>query len=72
MIYVWKCDRCHGQTEVVRPVADIDIPPDQCGSCGQDDSLKRIIVRPRNVKGVILLGETGWHDKEYTQHRSIR
>lgn len=70
-IYTWECRTCNKRMEVERKMADYQVPPEKCEYCPSTD-LFSVIVRPTNCKGVILLGETGWHDKEYTRNRSIR
>lgn len=72
--YEWYCPKCHNTTEVFRKMDDYLNPPDECDGCGQyyyrPESL--VISRPKNAKGFILLGETGWHSKEYTRNGPIR
>ncbi len=72
MVYSWKCSACEKITDTVQSVANIDVKPEKCDHCTSTSFTTRVIVRPANCKGVILLGETGWHDKEYSRTRSIR
>lgn len=69
MVYVWQCAMCPETAEVIRKVDDIDVPPEICEHCHSSSFSGRVIVRPSNCKGYILQG-TGWHDDQYTKHRS--
>ena len=66
--YSYKCD-CGTITDVVRPMKDIDIGPDNgCEKCGSKD-LKRTIIVDTKGPNFILEG-TGWHRDQYMSHRS--
>lgn len=71
--YDWECRECTEVTQVTHSSSkQYDVPPENgCEKCGSK-SLDKIIVRPANCKGVILLGETGWHHTDYSKYRSIR
>lgn len=71
-LYTWKCDKCTQLTEVIRPMSEYETPPEKCDHCESVTFAHSVIIRPGNVKGYILLGDTGWHDKEYTKYRSVR
>jgi predicted nucleic acid-binding Zn ribbon protein len=72
MIYPWLCKTCDQVTDVIRALADIDLPPEACEHCSSKE-LKRVIIRPDKVKGVILMDTgTGFHDHNYTRYRSIK
>lgn len=36
--YVWKCSKCHREAEVVRPIAESEVPPDDVPAQGPTDS----------------------------------
>jgi predicted nucleic acid-binding Zn ribbon protein len=71
MIYSWRCESCSKVTDCTRKLADIDIPPETCEHCQAPQFIERVIVRPDNCKGYILLG-SGWHNDLYTKYRSIK
>ncbi len=72
MIYTWTCQSCDHVTDVNRSVKDIEVPPECCEGC-KGHALKRTIPkRPDNIKGFILLGDSGWHHTDYTQYRSVK
>ena len=72
-IYIWKCPQCSAKTNVERPMKDYLIPPTQCNHCEFSDFKDEHHVTALEAKPTyILLGETGWHNKEYTRNRSIR
>lgn len=70
MIYPWMCLKCEQVTDAERRLADMDQPPACCDTCGHPE-LKRIVVRPKGLKGYILEGG-GWHHNSYTKYRSIK
>lgn len=60
-MYPWKCDKCDAITDAIRSMENIDLPPDSCDSCGSTTFKERIIVRPENCKGYILVDSgLGW------------
>ena len=66
--YSYKC-KCGTTTDVVRPMKDIDLPPDNgCESCGSKDVERTIVIDPKS-KNFVLNG-TGWHADQYTKTRS--
>jgi putative FmdB family regulatory protein len=66
--YAYKCN-CGTITEVIRPMKDIDQPPDNgCESCGSKDIERTIVIDPK-AKNFVLKG-TGWHADQYTSTRS--
>jgi predicted nucleic acid-binding Zn ribbon protein len=76
--YQWKCETCGTEMEVLRTMDDNGVPPLPAEIAGkpcanaEGHEFHRDYQRPKNCKGFILLGESGWHDKEYTKYRSIK
>ena len=69
--YSYKC-KCGTVTEVVRPMKDIDLPPDNgCESCGSKEIKRAIVIDPKS-KNFQLTEKFGGHDREYTATRSRR
>lgn len=75
--YDYVCSKCGHEDTVKQSIADYQaapIVPDNVCSDGEPCTMGRDYKseRPRNIKGYILLGDSGWHDKEYTRYRSIK
>jgi hypothetical protein len=74
MVYNWKCSHCPEITEVHRSLADIDVPPYDCVSCGSCDFSHRVIVSTPGVKQFILVegGCRGWQFELYHRNGPIQ
>lgn len=71
-LYDWQCRECESVTEVIRNSMQYDVPPeDGCEKCGSG-ALDKIVIRPKGVKGYLLLGDHGWHHTDFTKYRSIK
>lgn len=69
MTYYWVTDCCKQETFVSRPLADIDVgPEDSCG-CGKNEWSRQIPKLDSNRKGFQLEG-TGWHATDYSSTKS--
>lgn len=67
-IYPWYCKACDHDTETVRPMSESDKAPDGgCEKCGGE--VTKVIRSDGGARKFILKGD-GWHDTEYTKHRS--
>ena len=77
MFYDYVCTTCGHEDTIKQSLADYEVSPqwpeNTCTS-GQPCTFRRNYgaERPKNIKGYILLGDSGWHDKEYTRTRSIK
>lgn len=62
MLYVWKCDKCEKETEVLRSLADIDVGPDD-PCCGTYTRIIPQLATP-GIRGFVLNG-AGWERDGY-------
>lgn len=62
MLYVWRCDKCEKETEVLRSLADIDKGPDE-PCCGAYNRIIPQLATP-GIKGFVLNG-AGWERDGY-------
>jgi putative FmdB family regulatory protein len=61
--YSWRCDKCGGEVDVLRAVADRDVAPDVHDSCPADDEF-HIWVRKLTISTFHLHGG-GWFSDGY-------
>jgi len=70
MIYSWLCKNCTTDTEVDRPMANIEQGPDNgCKDCGNKDLVRVIRTSITGEKSFILKG-SGWHADQYLSNKS--
>lgn len=70
MIYPWLCNDCEHVTDAERRLIDMEIPPDKCEKCSLTN-LRRIVIRPKGIKGYILEGQN-WHHTDYHKNGPIK
>lgn len=73
-IYTWVCDDkdCNHVTEIVRPMADYQVPPDNCDKCNKTAMSKIIEPVKKEQISKVWGGKVPWHDEAYSPTKPIR